>query len=253
MLLLACTTAAVDTAPELEDADEVEPAAQLAAEEVGSQLQALLDVGLPDPLTLRQVFTSLFEFADDDCPGAGGYALPGDYDGCVTESGWTFAGVSTLVEDADTMHLWNDCLIEDGEGHLWTGGGHAIWSRGDGAVGLSIDGTFGFTGYTGWVGAVPSANLTAFGGEREDGWWLVLDGGLSYGDEALWFSELIFDPALCGERGSGAAMWRGVDGWYTVTFTDCSGCGTVTFETGELLDGQACVSVPAADLLGRLL
>ena len=254
MLLLACTGAEPDTAVEPVDSDPGPVVASLGVAEVQVGLQNVLDIGLPDARTVRDVFTSLFVHADDECPGVDDYALPADFDGCVAESGWTFAGVSTLTEDADNLHLWNDCLIDDNEGHRYTGGGHATWGRTkDGHVSTGIEGTFGLTDFEGWVGEQPSASFNAFGTETAESWWLVLDGGLSYGTEALWFSELIFDRQLCGELGSGELRYRGIDGWYTVTLTECTGCGPVTFETGELLDGEACVSVPAYDLLGRML
>ena len=236
-----------------------QPEASLSAEEVGAALDALLELGLPDAYSIAAQYMFMFGGRDNNCPGNDGYSLPGNFRGCTSNQGWTYAGVAGLdLVDSQTerqVDLWADCWIEDSSGDLFVGAGDVeyagLWSEGSASWEAELAGTFGYEDADEpWMAAMPS--LVAWtSGTYGSGWELAWSGSLSTETGAYYLQDGTFSSSCAA---SGTLMLRGEQGyWYTLALDGCDGCGTVSWGGQSL--GDVCVALPAAgaELLTRSL
>lgn len=219
----------------------------LDAVQVGAALQTAIDAGLPDPGSLLDWFQWALEQGDPNgCPYVPEpYALGESFAGCVSSSGWRYAGLTHYETVADGFEMTGDASLTDPAGLPFPCAGYVrSYRTGDDWL-LRFGGQWGYPSADGWVAAVPDLTLDLSGGAGGD---VTLVGGFGPSGAAMYFDEVRVDD----EGHHGVLRQRDVSGgWYTLVL-DPDGCGPVDWYGAEL--GEACVDLrPAvADLLGRL-
>lgn len=266
-------TAAVEAADPTEPVDDgpaelSAPVPSWTAEELAAEVSTAFEGGLPDPFLPRDLYVSMFDHADEDCPTSElPYHLPGDYEGCSTEDGTFFFGHGEYQQDVDaealeSFYLLGDFYILDPLSQRFDGAGEVLYSvvPGTGSVDvrfeLLISGTWGYPGTEGWMSEGMSLALWTYGVWDHGEAIGTLDGSVQLGDLPLFMDDLSFDPGNCEDRPiRGQLRVRDPKGaWYTLDFGgECTGCAEVIWADGSSL-GEACLDLhdtPAA-LLNRL-
>ncbi len=255
LILLGCAAPAADT-PVAEDSGVstttdpgwTAPEAAWSADEVAAALQGAVDADLPDP----HLFFDWFQWALDQGDEPGGcpnvprpFVLSESFAGCVSASGWRYAGL-TFYEMLDTGYeLTGDATIADPAGQPFRSAGYIRSYRTGSDWQLRFGGWWGYPDAAGWVAAVPDMALEMSGGAAGD---VHISGGYGPSGVAIYFDAVVVDD----EGHHGALRLRDPSGgWYDLAL-DPDGCGTVDWY-GEAR-GEACVDLrpAAADLLGRL-
>ena len=193
---------------------------------------ALGEVELPNPYLIAEVYTGLFVWGDETCPGLDDDLSPPEVPlyGCTAASGATFAGLSTFDQYASVVALsLGDFRITTPDGHDMTVAGNFFLDASFGTV-LSFTGTWVDPAAEGWLGDGGSVFLELF----DDGnTGLLVDGSIG-GAQPLYMDD--FSEA-CG--GTGTLGLQGPEaGWYLAEL-DC-GCGPLEFQ-GERLAEEVCV------------
>lgn len=264
-LLLACqpdpapapptdtsSTEAAEPAPEV--VVEI-PAPALSAEAVAESIEAVFVSGMPSPLLPRRTYLESFDGRDSDCPGGGGYNLPGAFQGCTAESGWLYAGVaeydgSIELDEVRDFSLLADCYMVDPDGNWFVAGGELLLEHSGDANGGSmiaeLSGTYSFAPAGGWMapeGAGAVLSQTAHWDQF--GWQLTVDGVVTDGTASVRLEALSAGSGECDGAPVGTYGLRGEGGyWYTLAGEEC-GCGMVTWADGSQL-GEACVDLSEA-------
>jgi len=250
-----------DSAPAGDSGDGVDSAPpavaapQRAPGEVAEALEALFARPFPTALDIHATYFELLEAgADDDCPG--GVELDGaDPLGCVSESGYFFAGHSSWIEQIpDGPHgthersLGADMEITTPEGRSFFGGGQAavretLTGSDHISASFEISGTWRFEGAEGWMDQGVSAIWSGQLGEDAAGASVSLDGGISVHGEALLFREISAQSGTCGGHPAGSMLAQDTGGgWFELTFGgDCDGCGALAWAGEEV--GTICVDM----------
>lgn len=265
----------LDDEPDTAAPDSTPPSATatLSAAEVGEQLAALAGRDIPDPVALRELYLGLLHAGDAGCPGESvDYIADGSIplDGCTSSTGYTYRGLSEYEEGSDdgwwfALTLGDLYISEPSGASLAIGGTFAYEAHvEDGAATFSGEatGTFSYDGEDGWMAEGGSLAFWLSGVSGSSGRGVALVGAVGgpLVGSGVFFEDLYFGDvagpdgqAACGAHPSGGLSLRGEDGrWYDLTFTDCSGCGTVLFEGQEL--GETCTDITAlgAEVLQRV-
>lgn len=249
MWLLACTSPppSVEDPVPTETAEQREwPEASWTAEEVASLLASLLSPGIPEPLSLRSSFEGLFQGRDNQCPPGVGYSMTGSA-GCTSQSGWFYAGDSSLLEDGGGgFTLACNCYVIDPDGNWFMGGGQLEYIQSQGQVIARMDGSWGYEGQAGWLGQSSSFNYSV-SIEQER---IHLQGGLGVPGGVLYFEDLGMAPD-CGPFG--LLKLRDPSGWwYSLDFgRECTGCGELSWGEQDL--GPLCLDLEVLNGLGQRL
>lgn len=229
------------------------------AAQAAQAVEDALAAGLADPFLPRQEWISLFDYADEDCPGGGEfvteYGIPSMMQGCTSQAGCLFAGLASYQEDQGDgrfrFALQSDGYIIDPEGQrLTAAGGVSFEGQRDGEAvywNAFVAGMWAYPASTGWLAEGASLVLSAVGTDGPDGRWLWLDGGQSLGEHTMYFQDLTLDPTGCGGHPTGAIEVRDPDGaWYRLDFGQaCDGCAEVLGPDGQAL-GSACPALREA-------
>jgi hypothetical protein len=230
----------------------------ITAQEGMDGVQQILDL---EPFSIDVLIDSylwLMSEGDSTCPG-GGTDLTGvvPVEGCTSESGLTYLGVSTYIdlaqefeEDAIQGFILNaDMEIIDADGHSFEGGGFSTIHRENLGPDLpmlgimGIGGTWRYPAAEGALGEGISGEYLAFLLIENGSWSLALDGALSVGSNAVYFDDLVYGGEPCTEGLTGALGLRSPEGrWIRVEMgEDCDLCGQATrVLSGEDL-GEACL------------
>jgi hypothetical protein len=205
--------------------------------------------GIPDPITVRDAFLSDLSGRDSQCPEGVG-ASTTSFSGCTSQSGWTYTGSSTYVEDGQGgFSLAADIYVQDPAGPLFEGGGEVSYMKERGGLGGKLDGTWGMSGDSGWFGTDPSFALSIYVMESTGSVRMI--GGLTMDGTSLNFDNYGYDVDCAGPVGRFSL--RDPSGWwYDADFGDsCSGCAPLTWGDESL--GQLCAPIaPLQDVSGRL-
>lgn len=213
---------------------ELEPA--WTAEEAVAALQAAIDAGLPQPSVARDAFLGLIaEGQDSTCPGTT------DFDGsqplgCLSESGYLYAGISEYRVDDFGWALGGDFEIREPDGPIFYGAGFlAVGGNSHGRY-LEFSGFWAHEGGADWLDAGRSGMFSAFTG----GGWTTMSGGLDLDGASLHFSEVQVQhdgeqtvTGTVGIRDASGAWW-----WLELGL---DGCGPLSFGTEEV--GTGCVEL----------
>jgi hypothetical protein len=266
ILLLSCTDPIYcidgsilgpDGCPEIDTGTEPDASSLLTAEQIISDLAALLDYGIPEARTPGEIYSELVSHTNETCPGqvGGAYAL---LKPCTTAEGYTFSGVSS----------WNSGLQEQGGNLVYIFGtgltsmtaspptGETLIVGGILYFGLItyeagtlanswLSATVSYPTDGGWLAADTSSDLHIDFSSDDDGQTLELSGGYTIGSQSVHFDQLIFAEGCA----TGALRIRDDLGrWYQLTLSDCSGCGPMTIGSTDL--GEGCIDlVPALTTL----
>lgn len=270
LLVLGCATPAdstaapaADTAPADTAAAEVPevsveiPPPAWSAEEAAARISATFAQGIPEPVTVRAQIFALFENRDPACPGGVDYTLPGSFTGCLTKTGWRYAGVLTyggpITPDVlDDFTVLADSYIISPDGEQFIGAGDLEYAVEDGDPvqwsGL-ISGQWSYPPASGWMrDDQGSAVLTMHATSSEGGWSVTLNGGIYLDGVALRLVDLSADSKACGGAPTGQLELRDPSGYAYTLDAEC-GCGTLRWADGSEL-GEVCVS--AAEPLAAL-
>lgn len=239
--LIACSGSAEDTGA------STLPDPAWGAEEAEAQLELLLQTGLPDPDSLLQTYLDLFSGADPRCPFHDNYSMVGAFDGCTSDLGYLFAGVSTYEATDAGFWLLGDCYILDDQGREFLCAGELSREESDGLTRLSLTGTWGYEGSaTPWIAALPSMALWV----EHEGDRTSLDGSYGLGEAYTYASGLRVERGCA----SGELWLRDPNGgWFTLSLDQsCDGCGSLSY--GDQKSDDICIPLSAAvdDLLARL-
>jgi hypothetical protein len=244
------------------------PAPSWGADEVAARIQAVVDRGVPEPLTVLETYIDLYDEGGDGlCPfenPSAPYELPGAFDGCDSEYGWHYEGISfyTVEERTDgyDMTFEGDLVIVDPTGDEFLGGGSLAYTVDVAGAdqedwSAEIIGTWVWPRADGWFGALESVGLYLSGTTRGSDYAATLVGGVTSEGDSVYFQDLVFD-AGCGSQPAGEVRLRdaGSSYWYTVALPgDCGGCGEVVY-AGSTSLGEVCLDLAAAgaDLAGAM-
>ncbi len=230
------------------------------AQELGEQVLALGEQGLPHARALRDTYQGLMDSGDEECPGSL-TEIENELEGCTTESGWYYGGILTYQteeitsEEGETQkRFWTDICdfqIVDPEGTALIGGGAfwSTWTRGvDGllTVDSSVKGSWVYpeSAYPWLTGGLSSDLAYRLTKTSDSSAQLYLWGTLGTPEINLYLEDLAFDYS-CSNRVSSGTVWlRQGDGtWYEMVWRDdCSGCYDVLWDFHEDL-GSACVDL----------
>lgn len=220
-------------------------------EEMTSTLQGVLDYGLPSPKILRDHYFRLLEEGQDaDCPG--GTQLDGtNPQGCTSDLGYFYAGVSTWDESyTEVQNYWllsGDFEIIDAAGNSFESGGHAghnLQTQYDGFFWWSeVSGYWRLENDPDWLGQGISSLFQTNGTLAGESLKITMNGGLTYRDLPMYFEGIEYQNWDCGMAVNGDLWVRDPSGaWWTISFVyDCDQCAPVTF-AGEAM-GEACISL----------
>jgi hypothetical protein len=243
-------------------------------EEVGSRLDAVLALGMPNPLEYEARYTqALFDHGDLDCPG--GHGDGDDFFNlhCTTGEGYVFEGIALrsrrqVVDIGATLDLWSlsgDFSIgypdtPEGSGFALKGAG-GISSHGETRDEvlewyLSWNGSWSDDTAGGWMAEGVSLLITAQGGVREDNRrHLVATGGMAIGQTDLYLDGVGWDEgSACLGKTTGSIEIRDPSGhWYAWSLgQDCDGCGELSFSGSEPL-GDLCLDLSELERTAALL
>lgn len=256
-----------------QDLDDPEPAWDLT--EVGTQLEAALSGGMPNPVHLEARYTELlFEHGNMECPGGHGDGDDFFHLFCTTEEGYTFEGIALrsrkeIVDIGVALQQWS--LSGDfsigypadtyGEGQMLKGAG-GLSSHGetqDEAMQwwMSWNGSWSDSATEGWLAKGVSLLMSYEGGVTTDNRrYLTATGGLAIGQTDLYLDEVRWDESgPCLGKTTGDLSIREPSGhWYTWSLgDDCDGCGEVVFsdslDMGELCLDLSTLEETASDLV----
>lgn len=249
LLALACTssdgeTAATESDVESVDTEDTEIEPQWSADDVETALIRLFDKGLPDASEWLEVYVDYLSHGDEDCPGVDYQLVPSNVpiDGCYSEEGWFYQGVSTYTDvetdDGTGFTFTADMTMADPDGNELRGGGSVdYWVSDPGKISL-ISGTFVGQGQGNWLdGEGLSAAQFLINRLPEGG--VVVQGATSLDTVGVLYHEFIHRPN-CGFTGAIEVRGELDDRWYDVDFgDDCTYCANVSFKGEEL--GEACL------------
>lgn len=218
------------------------------AAQVGERVDAALSVGLPDPPLLLDWYDRSIEEGDVGmCPKVRDHSMGEAFGGCLSNSGWIYAGISMWYasETGEGWEMDGDCYMRDPQGNWFYCDGVIGWEGdGAGAWEITVAGLWGYDLADGWVAAQPDAAVWM----AWDGGTLTLDGGWSAEGQAVYFAGV----SVTAEGATGDVQLRDPSGaWYTLTL-DGGSCGDVRWDDASL--GEGCVDLPAAaaDLVARM-
>lgn len=262
-LLLACVEPSpdveVDSGAPMPRFDNPTAAPTWTPEQAAAELQAALDLGLPEPWGFRQHYRDLLDLGDPECPGTEEYITDTHLLGCTAESGTWYAGITeyhdAVVErDGVVAHsriLIGDIEIVDPEGREFGLGGHVAENASvDEATGSiyynELKGTMLYEGGEDWFVEPVSGLLGVSLKLLNDGApTLLIDGSVQYFGRSLDFREFSATRAeACGLALAGEVSIRDPGGaWHTLRLTeDCGACGPLSFP-GVAEAAEVCVDV----------
>ncbi|MEE2751024.1 MAG: hypothetical protein VX519_06315 [Myxococcota bacterium] len=226
---------------------------QWSVEEVLNAVSAGLQYGLPDPYSPRDTFLGMFVGRDSQCPSDSGFNLSGSFNGCLSSTGYRFAGTSAYegptTPQKGPFHLIGDFYIIDNQAQWFRGGGELLVERVTGPgvwpkiVGASILGSWSYDGDDGWLGGSSTLATWIRIESQPTSWTLELDGSFGFGEHYMVFEDLLFDSDECGGHPKGRLGVRGLDGqWYHLDFGQaCSGCAEIS--TVDTILGEGCIDL----------
>jgi hypothetical protein len=260
--------AAIDTwtdtgAPPAPEYRDIAP--QWTAEEAVAHVEEVFAYGWPDPVHVRDEFSRLLAFGDEECPG-NNLEFISSLLGCWSDSGYWYLGPGQFTwqesegTDAEGTYLREELGTIQGDfeiltpsGERFVSGASFSWSRltySERALSTTVvRGSVQWTGSDrAWLASSISANLwtTAQSGRSAS---VRIFGSYAVDGHHLYFEDLMFDGGVCGWQARGGAVHlRQADQSSTVlTFADdCSGCVDVSWEGQEL--GRVCADWSARGL-----
>ena len=273
--LLACAAPANRAAPAVAAPRGVEPLVEAPAQPWGppqapladhvAALEAALALGMPNPVSLTDLYAMVIDHADETCPF---WEVPEEGDqaevwsgGCVTAAGYGFEGLSIqtdLREEGEEelrsheIESLASFRLTDPTGAVLTNGGeYLLHLEGDEegrAFRASVGGLWSYPGQPGWLGAGVELGLVVEGEGAGADMAFTLNGGVAWPGVSLSFREATVDTEVCDGLIQGRVDLRDDGGhWFRLDFDDCAPCAAASWD-GELV-GEACVSAPLSALL----
>ena len=228
-------------------------------QKIEAEVFELLELGIPEPLLVREIYLDAMYSRDVDCPFMETPGQPVENpvgawsSDCVASSGWQFDGGAIYEEDG---------VIESGEfrsrlvssfgltspaGDLFSAGGEFVFGRSaEGVWDIQMGGVYRNGGETGWFGERSDTALWyTISGEE-----LVIEGGLSNGSAGLHFHGMSYGLECSSAPFGDVSVRDDIGRWYRISFdSECDGCGDVSLSGEEL--GRACVSL--SESVGHLI
>ena len=238
------------------ESEESEPA-PLSPEEVIAQLDGFFAVGFPDPLRILAAYLDAHTHAEADCPGLD-LQMNTQPEGCLTEDGYRFSGLSTYLDDVSDevgsgWTLSGEFEITAPQGDVFGAGGATSLmygnSKGSGwSANTFISGSWKYEGEADFLGEGFSGAVTLSALSEPANESVMVDGAISYGGaHVVDFSNMMAGTDVCESWLLGAAQTRDELGrWYQIDFSACTGCGVVSLDGAVL--GESCLQsegVPA--------
>jgi hypothetical protein len=181
-------------------------------------------------------------FADAACPTGDGYNLPGDYEGCETETGAWFYGHGEY-EDALPysdlgFYLLGDCFIVDPDGARFEAAGElelvAEIVSGTTLIQGMVLGTWGYPPGEGFLSELTRSALFLQYQSNGDDRRLTLDGSWGSSAADIMFRGFELEQRTCPDLLRGEMLVREPGGyWHSIEFDgSCGGCGAVASPDG---------------------
>ncbi|MGB0637932.1 MAG: hypothetical protein ACPGTU_01285 [Myxococcota bacterium] len=198
----------------------------------------------PDPGAINTAYRFLMTQGDSVCPGNDENITDTWLYGCDAETGYSYAGVSSWIEEVpDEMPgmtllqgVSGDFWIEDPDGQRLEGGGHSVEVASDSIWVGDMGGSWRWAGGDPWLSHGFSGSISM---EFIPGLVAQMSGAADINGTHIAASELSLN-ASCDYGPSGSLSLRDPNGgWYTMHFTECDPCASVTFEGEE--HGESCV------------
>ena len=284
-LCLACTESGSDRDSGMvssgvsPDSSDWEPDPFWTVDEVASQLEAFMAMGVPSGREITRVYDELMSHGDGLCPS------PGDVfealnSGCISAEGYQYTGIGWLhygVKRADdgVPLEWNhggDFEIIRPDGSVFAGGGEMVMApamRFDGEPGagalelddrelldqagvieqwtLDVHGSWVDDARDDWLGKGFSGVILAEVREdtRAGEAMARLHGGMAVGDIDLFFDETVwFGDSRCEQGVVGTIRLRDPRGYWVAweLESDCDSCGELVFHEDQSM-GELCLDM----------
>ena len=254
LLLLSCgsspsktgkDTATTSSTPDLPSVEQTLVEPMMTADQVATAISEALTTP-PDPAAINTAYRFLMSQGDSTCPGNEDHITDTWLYGCEAETGYSYAGVSAWIEEfPDDMPGTNtlsgvsgDFWIEDPEGNRLEGGGHSVEVSGDSIWVGEMSGSWRWEGGDPWLVHGFSGRISI---EFFPGLLAQMNGAADINGTHISATDLSL-AASCDYQPSGSLSLRDPNGgWYTMQFSDCDPCTSVSFE-GEP-QGEACVDM----------
>jgi hypothetical protein len=234
--------------PEEERPSWEPPPAVWSAEQTETALAAVLSLGIPEPMTVFSDWQSMFGGVDPGCPGGELYGISSTASGCVSESGWLYAGMASYseftaeIERAEVLSV--DGYIIAPDDRTFIGGGTVGMMRINDADSsawiIEMEGSFGLSSSASpWLSQLPSLALFGEGGFRGDHRQLSLLGGWQVDGQAIYL-DIGLDSDCEGLTGQ--VQLRDPSGlWHSVEL-ECAACGPVSYADGPA-SAEICIDM----------
>ena len=235
-------------------------------DELQAVIDSLLDMGLPDPIPVRDSYYDYIVHTDMICPQrevmeeelVTGVWL----DSCTSDQGYTYEGMGIFLEEEEasdwTFSMVARFTMTSPAGIALNGGGEldlaVAEEEGEISWSSKVGGEFQLDQDATWLGLGEDISLFVEGRRSADVLEVSLNGGFKLDNAAISFQQLHVDQAVCDGLPQGELALRDPSAsWFLITLADCSGCGTVRFDgvdRGELCPGeglQAAIEALAAN------
>ncbi|GEM_PF-5745257 len=254
LALSGCTASSVqDSAAPASDAlAPPDLTLEWTADELVGSLDRLFEYGLPESVSLSEIYLELMAHGDGyvgGCPTDPLVLTDDVVEGCTAASGWFYAGISTWEELSEEEEgvgwgFTGDFRIISPDQEVYTVAGnvHALAPREDpeNEWSVAMHGSWHSTWHGGWLERGLSASVEYF--RREDQMTLV--GVMQADDVAVEFVDVILEQDLdtCGGIREAQVAIRDPSGLWVDWQTSCSPCGPVSLDD-EVLAESVCLDV----------
>lgn len=246
-------TSNIDTGPGSTDTAPTSSPPLLTPAEVEQRLELLLSPGLPSVYDYTAAWRTLVdEGRDEMCPGREGYSVAHGIKGCVSNSGYHYAGpmIYDVIEEDE-----REALIFSADGYITTPDGDRFTAGGNVSIDATrqsdgwdwitdLNGIWSYPPAGGWLGSGVSTYLSCVGSSTSAGDEAVCTGGYSLDDvdAALYLDHLTLSTGCAS--GEGSLLLRDADGgWYDLSLS-CGDCGQLTYD-GHASMGSICPDLSA--------
>ena len=229
--------------PSLPDITQDPATATMAPEEVVRTIEAAL-LTPPDPGPIVDTYIDLMTSGDDTCPGTENVITDTWLYGCVSETGYSYAGITDWTDgetdvgggSAHLTVLAGDFWIDTPEGHQLEGGGHAVRVTNESLWMGELAGSWRWTGGPEWLAYGYSGNLVI---EYFQSIFIYMRGAVDINGTYITAHDLAWYTACDGGVEGALSLRDPSGGWYRIEFEACTPCGNLSFQGNDM--GEVCV------------
>jgi len=217
--------------------------ATMSAEDVVQAIEKALSTP-PDPGPIVDTYIELMAAGDDTCPGTENVITDTWLYGCVSETGYSYAGITDWTDEetdiggqlAQLTVLAGDFWIDTPDGHQLEGGGHAARVKNNGIWIGAMAGSWRWTAGADWLSYGYSGNLVI---ESIESLFISMEGAVDINGTYITAHNLIWYNVCDGGTEGALSLRDPSGGWYRIEFEACTPCGNLTFQGSDM--GEVCI------------